>query len=312
MNIHQFQYILALAEHRHFENAADKCFISQSTLSTMISKFEDEIGIQVFDRKKKPVEVTAEGIVVIEQLKKINKEIESLHEVTNQLKGEVKGTLTIAVIPTIAPFLLPLFLHRFASKFPNLHIEVREQTTSEIMRMIKSRDLDIGIISIPVNDPEIIEYPLYDESFVFYDASSKNKKELTTKQVDVSNLCLLEEGHCMRNQVLELCDFHKKELNNKLNFRYKAGSIDSLLRFVKANKATTLLPYLAAKELSSSEQKKVSEFSAPVPFRSVGIVAHSHFVKHKIRELLEEEIMREVKPLLQKTTIKGKQLLPMS
>lgn len=310
MNIHQFQYILALAEHRHFENAADKCFISQSTLSTMISKFEDEIGIQVFDRKKKPVEVTAEGTVVIEQLKKINKEIESLREVTNQLKGEVKGTLTIAVIPTIAPFLLPLFLHRFAKKFPNLHIEVREQTTSEIMRMIKSRDLDIGIISIPVNDPEIIEYPLYDESFVFYDASSKNKKELTTKQVDVSNLCLLEEGHCMRNQVLELCDFHKKELNNKLNFRYKAGSIDSLLRFVKANKATTLLPYLAAKELSNSEQKKVSEFSAPVPFRSVGIVAHSHFVKHKIRELLEEEIMREVKPLLQKTTIKGKQLMP--
>jgi LysR family transcriptional regulator, hydrogen peroxide-inducible genes activator len=312
MNIHQFQYILALAESRHFENAADKCFISQSTLSTMISKFEDEIGIQVFDRKKKPVEVTAEGAVIIEQLKKIKKEIESLHEVTNQLKGEVKGTLTIAVIPTIAPFLLPLFLHRFASKFPNLHIEVREQTTSEIMRMIKTRDLDIGIISLPVHDPEIIEFPLYDESFVFYDASSKNKKELTTKQVDVSNLCLLEEGHCMRNQVLELCDFHKKELNNKLNFRYKAGSIDSLLRFVKANKATTLLPYLAAKELSSSEQKKVSEFRAPIPFRSVGIVTHSHFVKHKIRELLEEEILREVKPLLQKTTIKGKQLLPMS
>lgn len=312
MNIHQFQYILALAESRHFENAADKCFISQSTLSTMISKFEDEIGIQVFDRKKKPVEVTAEGAIVIEQLKKINKEIESLHEVTNQLKGEVKGTLTIAVIPTIAPFLLPLFLHRFASKFPNLHIEVREQTTSEIMRMIKTRDLDIGIISLPVNDPEIIEFPMYDESFVFYDASSKNNKELTTKQVDVSNLCLLEEGHCMRNQVLELCDFHKKELNNKLNFRYKAGSIDSLLRFVKANKATTLLPFLAAKELSAPEQKKISEFRAPIPFRSVGIVTHSHFVKHKIRELLEEEILREVKPLLQKTTIKGKRLLPMS
>jgi hypothetical protein len=124
--------------------------------------------------------------------------------------------------------------------------------------------------------------------------------------------CLLEEGHCMRNQVLELCDFHKKELNNKLNFRYKAGSIDSLLRFVKANKATTLLPFLAAKELSAPEQKKISEFRAPIPFRSVGIVTHSHFVKHKIRELLEEEILREVKPLLQKTTIKGKRLLPMS
>ena len=112
MNIHQFQYILALAEHRHFEKAAEKCFISQSTLSTMISKFEDEVGIMVFDRKKKPVDITSEGMLVIEQLKKINKEIESLHEVTNELKGEVKGKLTIAVIPTIAPFLLPLKLRR--------------------------------------------------------------------------------------------------------------------------------------------------------------------------------------------------------
>lgn len=310
MNIHQFQYILALAEHRHFETAAEKCFISQSTLSTMISKFEDEIGILVFDRKRKPVEVTSEGRFVIEQLKKISKEIESLKEVTNELKGEVKGQLTIAVIPTIAPYVLPLFLHHFASRFPDLHIEVRELTTSEIMRQIKSRDLDIGIVSIPVSDPDIVEYHLYDEPFVFYDAGVRNKKEVKIKQLDLSNLCLLEEGHCMRNQVLELCDFQNHDVNNKLNFRYKAGSIDSLLRFVRSNEASTLLPFLAATELAKEEKRRISRFTDPVPYRSIGLVVHHHFVKHKVRELLEDEIIHRIKPFLPKTKLKGQQLLP--
>jgi LysR family hydrogen peroxide-inducible transcriptional activator len=310
MNIHQFQYILSLAEHRHFETAAEKCFISQSTLSTMISKFEDEIDIQVFDRKKKPVETTSEGRLIIDQLKKISKEIESLHEITNHLKGDVKGKLTIAVIPTIAPYLLPLFLHRFAAKFPALSIEVREQTTSEIMRMIKTRDLDIGIISTPLNDPETVEYHLYDEPFVFFDAGSKSNKDVTVNQLDLSNLCLLEEGHCMRNQVLELCDFQRRESNNKLNFRYMAGSIDSLLRFVRSGKASTLLPYLAAKELSSAEQKNIRNFSNPTPFRSIGIVVHKHFVKHTVRELLHDEIMNQVAAILPKEKKLRKQLLP--
>ena len=310
MNIHQFQYILALAEHRHFEKAAEKCFISQSTLSTMISKFEDEVGIMVFDRKKKPVDITSEGMLVIEQLKKINKEIESLHEVTNELKGEVKGKLTIAVIPTIAPFLLPLCLHRFAAKFPQLQIEVRELTTSEIMRTIKSRDLDIGIISIPMHDPEVVEYPLYHEQFVYFDARVKNNKEVKVRQLDLSNLCLLEEGHCMRNQVLELCDLHQRLLNNQMNYQYKAGSIDSLLKFVKANRASTLLPYLATIDMNAADKKMISQFADPMPFRSVGMVVHTHFVKNKVRELLQSEIMDCVSPLLLKKKGKGKQLSP--
>lgn len=311
MNIQQFQYVLALAENRHFEKAADKCFISQSTLSTMISKFEDEIGVQIFDRKKKPLEPTTEGKVILDQLKRITKEIESLEEVTHQLKGEVKGTLTIAVIPTIAPFLLPLFLPAFAAKFPKLHIEVKEHTTGEIMRLIKSRDLDIGIISIPVADKEIVEHHLYDEPFVFYDTTQKARPKTAIKDLDMSNLCLLEEGHCMRTQVLELCDFHSKQVINKLNFKYKAGSIDSLLRFVNASKATTLLPYLAAVDLTAREKKRVSQFTSPVPFRSVGLVVHTHFVKRKVLELLQEEIKNAVKPLLPSATQKGQQLQPL-
>jgi LysR family transcriptional regulator, hydrogen peroxide-inducible genes activator len=310
MNIQQFQYILALAEHRHFEKAAEKCFVTQSTLSTMISKFEDELGLLVFDRKKKPVELTTEGAVIIEQLKKITKEIGHLAEVTQEIKGEVKGNLTISVIPTIAPFLLPLFLHSFATKFPNLHIEVREQTTGEIMRLLKSRDLDIGIVSIPLKDKDIVELKLYDEPFIFYDSTRCNQKNVAAKDLDISNLCLLEEGHCMRTQVLELCDFHEKQLNSKLNFRYKAGSIDSLLRFVKANRASTLLPYLAAIELSQTESKNVCQFADPVPYRTVGLVVHRHFVKYKILEMLQQEILDKISDILPQQHLDGKKLYP--
>ena len=164
MNIQQFKYILAVAEHRHFELAAEKCFVTQSTLSTMISKFEDELGIQVFDRKKKPVGLTNEGELIIDQLKIILNNIDQLDELKHELKGEVKGKLTMAVIPTIAPFLLPLFLQDFANRFPDLVIEVRELTTKEILRQLKSRELDIGILSTPINDSEIKEVDLYDIS----------------------------------------------------------------------------------------------------------------------------------------------------
>jgi LysR family hydrogen peroxide-inducible transcriptional activator len=311
MNIQQFNYVLALAEERHFERAADKCYISQSTLSTMISRFEEELGIQVFDRRKKPLEITTEGVYIIEQLKKVNKEIDSLYEITQMLKGEVKGKLTIAVLPTIAPFLLPLFLHQFAVSFPRLVIEVRELTTAEILRLVKSRDLDIGIVSIPLKDPEIVEHHLYNEPFVYYDADRKNKKAITVRQLDLGNLCLLEEGHCMRNQILEFCDLFDQELHTKLNFRYKAGSIDSLLRFVKTNKASTLLPYLAAADFDKTEMKNVSAFAAPVPYRSVGLVVHPHFVKHNVLDLLRQEILKSVKPLLPHTPTLNEPLMPL-
>lgn len=311
MNIQQFQYILALAELRHFERAADQCAITQSTLSTMVSKFEEEIGIKVFDRKKKPVAITVEGAAILEQLKKISKEIAHLKEIGSEIKGEVKGNLSISVIPTIAPFILPLFLHDFAAKFPALNIEVREETTAEILRRLKTRELDLGILSIPVKDKDIVEHKLYDEPFVFYDAGVQNDPLVSVKSLNLSNMCLLEEGHCLRNQVLELCNFHDIQLNNALNFKYKAGSIDSLLRFVKANKASTLLPHLSAIELSPGEARRVSRFQNPVPYRSVGLVVHRHFVKHKLLEMLQQEILLKIAPLLPPAPGQGQGLSPL-
>jgi LysR family transcriptional regulator, hydrogen peroxide-inducible genes activator len=310
MNIQQFQYIMAVAEHKHFELAAKKCFISQSTLSTMISKLEDEIGIKIFDRKKKPVAITTEGVAIIEQMKVIVNDIDQLKELTKEIKGEVKGNLSISVIPTIAPFLLPLFLQSFAGKFPNLNIRVKEQTTSEIIRQIKTRDLDIGIVSIPIKDHDVMELKLYDEPFVFYDAAMENYSQVKINKVDLSKLYLMEEGHCMRTQVLKLCDLNKRHINSKLNFEFKAGSIDSLLRFVKANQATTLLPFLSILDFSESEKIHISKFLDPVPYRSVGLVVHRHFVKKQIINMLQKEIQEKVAAVLPESDFPGVGISP--
>jgi LysR family hydrogen peroxide-inducible transcriptional activator len=311
MNIQQFKYILAVAEYRHFELAAEKCFVTQSTLSTMISKFEDELGIQVFDRKKKPVGLTNEGKLILDQLKIILKNIDQLDELKHELKGEVKGKLTIAVIPTIAPFLLPLFLQDFANRFPDLLIEVRELTTKEILRQLKSRELDIGILSTPINDAEIKEVDLYEEPFVLYDRAQKYPDSLAPEMLDLSKLWLMEEGHCFRTQVLKLCDINQQLKKSNLNFDFKAGSIDSLLRFVRANRASTLLPYLATTDFDHLEKCFVKKFEEPIPTRKVGIAVHQYFVKTTVLSLLKNQIELSVMPLLINESIKTNALNPL-
>ena len=310
MNIQQFQYILAVAEFRHFELASEKCHITQSTLSTMISKFEDEIGFQIFDRKKKPVQITNEGLLIIEQLKLITNNIDQLKELAKEIKGEINGNLSLSVIPTIAPFLLPIFLQDFASEFPNLNIVVREETTAEIQRKLKSRELDIGIISIPILDKELEEVKLYDEPFLFFDAGNSKSKNLSVASVKLENLCLMEEGHCMRTQILQLCNENFRISNSKLNFEFKAGSIDSLLRFVKAYNGTTLIPCLAAHNFSDLDKIHISNFTSPVPFRTVGLIVHRHFVKKKLLKSLQQMITDKIAIILPQNLIEGKMLNP--
>jgi LysR family hydrogen peroxide-inducible transcriptional activator len=311
MNIQQFQYVLAVAEIRHFEQAADRCFVTQSTLSTMISKFEDELGFKIFDRKKKPVQITLEGALVIEQLKQVQNSIEQLKELAKEIKGEVSGSLSLSVIPTIAPFLLPLFLQDFARELSQLKIVVREEHTSEIQRKLKSRELDVGIVSTPLADKDLLEYDLYKEPFLFYDASNASGKQIELNGIDVSNLCLMEEGHCMRTQVLQLCQDSLEATNSKLNFEYKAGSIGSLLGFVRENKGTTLLPYFAALNFSEKEKKHLQSFKDPVPFRKVGLVVHKHFVKKKILDKMQKTIINKVAGILPEQQPKGKMLNPL-
>ena len=311
MNFQQFNYILALVKLKHFEAAADSCYVAQSTLSTMINKCEDEIGIKIFNRKTKPVSITAEGVQIINRLRIIQKEIDALQNVIQELKGEMIGELRIGIIPTTASDLLPLFLSKFASDFPEIKMIVQELTTFEIQKALKNRTLDVGILAIPLNDDELIEFDLYSEPFLFYDCSaSKLKSAIAIQELDYSKLWLLEEGHCLRTQVQNICELSDKNQEKNVNIEFKAGSLDSLLRFTRASNGVTILPYLASLSLSKSEQKKLVPFKLPTPVRSIGLVTHKYFVKKKLLNQLQVTICQVVAPLIPRNPL-TKQFKPL-
>jgi LysR family hydrogen peroxide-inducible transcriptional activator len=300
MNIQQIEYIIAVSKYFNFQQAADSCNITQSTLSTMIGKFEDEIGIKIFDRKTKPVTITKEGSEILIQLKKIIQEVGNLKEITQNLKGELSGDLNIAVIPTIAPYLLPLFINDFIKKYPAIKFSISELTTSKIFENIKNREIDIAIVSLPLEDNNLIEIPLYDEHFLVYNHKPSPKKSVSLEELDMDKIWLLEEGHCMRNQIVSICN--SKRLKNGVhnNLEYKSGTINTLLKFVNLNKGLTLLPYLSTLDFNELEQEKITKIEGPKLVRSIGLVVHPHFIKKQILDSLKNEILLKLPKNLKK------------
>ena len=291
MNIQQFNYILAVVDEKNFELAAEKCFVTQSTLSTMIGRFEEEIGIRIFNRKTKPVSITPEGLEIIERLRILSYEVDSLENLVQELKGEMKGELKIGVIPTISPYLMPLFLSDLANKFPKIKIIVKELTTPEIQKALKLRNIDIGILALPLNDEELLEVKLFEEPFLVFNYTEKKvSTKIAIDNLDYSNLWLLEEGHCLRAQVHQICELSKCTPMNKINFEFESGSMDSLLRFTKANKGMTIVPFLASIDLVKDELLNVIAFEDPVPVRSVGLITHKFFVKKRMLQELKQII----------------------
>ncbi|GLR16197.1 hydrogen peroxide-inducible genes activator [Portibacter lacus] len=297
MNIQQIEYILAVKDSKNFGQAADQCFITQSTLSTMIARFEDEIGLKIFDRKTKPVTITLEGAQVIKQLEIISNELDNLSDVVKRIKGQLDVNLKIGAIPTVAPYLFPLFLSAFIQKFNEYQFEISEISTAQIVEKILSREIDIGIVSTPLNHPDLKEHHLYDESFYLYDRLNKNNDLLHISEIDLDRLWILEEGHCLRNQVKKICDLPPRKMING-NLHYKSGSLETLMKFVNNNNGLTFLPQLATKDLKEEEKQYLKAFSNPVPARSIGLIVHKHFAKNDLLVQLKEAILLAVEKVI--------------
>jgi len=302
ISLTQIEYVLALEKEGSFSKAAHTCYVTQSTLSTMIKKTENQLGLQIFDRKSKPIRLTDEGQLIIHQLRVIYQEYENLEELIQKTKKDYNGTFRIGIIPTIAPFLLPLFLDKLISQYPGVQFSIDEITTNEIINRIKLRNLDIGIISLPATEKEMIQKSLYLEEFLVYDASTsvKASKKYKIKDIDVNRLWLLEESHCMANQIEKICHLREKHRTDN-NLLYNSGSILSLLELVSMNKGITLVPKLAANRKNLIEETLLHQMADPVPVREIGVIMHSNFTKKRILEVLEAEIKQAVKPYLKAT-----------
>ncbi len=304
MNIQQLTYIIAIDRFRHFARAAEHCRVTQPTLSTMLNRLEEELGVKIFDRSRSPVMPTETGKRIIVQARRILEEVDHLHRLAGEMSDQVEGELRLGVIPTVAPFLLPLFLQDLLDAYPKLRITINELTTGEIVVQLKSNMIDAGILATPLGQDAIREIPLYNEPFVVYRSKKlppirtrKNQKDLLPEDLDLDRLWLLEEGHCLRSQIAALCEL-KKQNRTYSNLVYEAGSIDSLKRLVDSNGGITILPALAIRDYSEEELESVQYFRHPVPARQISIVTYRHHLKERIVDVLKEEIQKKVAPIL--------------
>ncbi|MEO9100331.1 MAG: hydrogen peroxide-inducible genes activator [Ginsengibacter sp.] len=296
MNIQQLEYIIAVDAHRHFVKAAEKCYVTQATLSMMIKKLEEELHIKIFDRSRQPVVPTEIGKKIISQAKIILQESKRLGEIVEEEQGELKGELKIGIIPTLAPYLLPLFMNSFLKKYPSVKMKISELTTDQIIHKLEQHDLDAGLLSIPLNQPSLREETLFYEQFVVYASSEQKilkKKYVLAKDIDINRLCLLEEGHCLRLQVFNLCELRNKEKEFR-QLDFETGSIETLKRIVEVNHGITILPKLALKVMTAAQKQNVRFFKDPVPVREVGLVTYRYFVKEKLIQGLREEILNHI------------------
>ena len=293
MTFVQLQYIIAVDTFRHFASAAKHCFVSQPTLSMQIHKAEEELGVKIFDRSKQPVIATELGAELIEQARKIIAEKNVLDEMVHRKKGMITGELKIAIIPTLAPYLLPLFVQQFTDKYPLVRLVINELTTEHILAQLRSGKVDMAILVTPLLEPGIKEHVLFYEELLAY-VSKKNaaykKTYMLPQDIDPDKLWLLEEGHCFRSQIVNLCELRKAGKESG-HFEYEAGSIETLRRMVDMNDGITILPELATLGMTQKQLNQIRYFKRPAPMREVSIVVHRDFVKKRLIEILREEII---------------------
>ena len=296
MNLSQLEYIVAIDNHRHFVTAAEKCFVTQATLSMMVKKLEEELSIKIFDRSRQSVEPTPEGLEVIQRARQILAEVNRLRSYAAELEGNIAGELHLGIIPTLAPYLLPLFLKSFSRKFPEIKLFIKELVTTEIISKLKTGDLDMGLLATPLKEPQLSEYPLFYEEFFAYASGSEKlprKKYLLPRELDPSHLWLLEEGHCLRNQVINLCELKTLDAGSD-KLHYEAGSIETLINMVDKNDGITIVPFLATLLLKPSQNKKLRRFSKPKPSREISLVTAASFPRTKLLNHLKAEIIASV------------------
>ncbi len=293
MNLQQLEYIVALDAHRHFSTAAEKCFVTQPTLSMMIQKLEDELNVKIFDRSKQPVVPTEVGKAIIEQARQILNETLRMQEIVSMHKETLEGELRLAIIPTLAPYLMPLFLKKFAERYRSVKLHISEMTTENIISKLKQSSLDVGIMATPTLDKDLFENLLFFEEFVVYaakDESILSKRYLLANDIDVHRLVLLEEGHCMRSQMINLCEL-KQATGMINNVFYEAGSIETLKNMIEIHSGITILPELALSNMSKEQLKLVRYFKSPAPVREISLVTHRAFVKQRLVGVLKSAII---------------------
>jgi len=291
MTITQLKYVLAVAEHQNFTRAAENVFVTQPTLSMQIQKLEEELDILIFDRTKKPIELTEVGKKIVDQARNIVNESERMQDVVDQEKGYIGGLFRLGIIPTVMPTLLPMFLKTFSNRYPKVQLKIEELNTDEIITQLNEGAIDAAIAATPLEQERIKERPLYYEPFVGYIPENHrlfDKKHLDPSDLDLQDILLLEDGHCFRDGIINLCKASKS--NNNEKFQLESGSFETLVKLSDEGLGMTLLPYLHTLDLAPEQTKNLKYFKDPSPAREISMIYSTSELKMQISNVLYDTI----------------------
>lgn len=296
MTITQLHYVLAVAEHRNFTKAAQKVFVTQPTLSMQIQKLEEELDVQIFDRTKKPIQLTETGQKIVQQARNIVNESDRIKDIVDQQKGFVGGIFKLGVIPTVMPTLLPMFINNFIKKYPKVKLKIEELNTEAIIERIREGHLDAAIAATPLELQGIKENVLYYEPFVGYIPSTHrlhNNEKIEINDLDIDDMLLLEDGHCFKDGIINLCKSSRNYDDD--HFQLESGSFETLIKLANEGLGMTLLPYLHTLDIKDAEKKNLRMFKDPVPAREVSLIYNRSELKMQIIEAIRSTIAGVIK-----------------
>ncbi len=294
MTIIQLEYLLAVANFGSFSIASEHCFVTQPSLSMQIKSLEEELGVVLLDRSKKPVIPTEAGEAVLAQAREALKEYNSIKEVVAQMKGETAGRMRLGVIPTIAPYLLHKFIPEFVHRYPKVELEIREMVTADIVDALNHDRIDAALVAGGTCGEGMLEYELFNDRFHAYVSpqnSLYNKSNIRMEDIDMRELILLSTGNCMRDQVLELCQA-RRDVPSR--YYFESGSLDTLMRIVDCTSCMTIIPEMAVEYIPVGRRPQVKSLLKGASSRKIALVCRRTYVKKSIVDALRETIVEKV------------------
>lgn len=310
----QLQYALAVDKHRHFGKASQACRVTQPTLSQQLQKLEDELGVILFDRMKKPILPTPEGERFLEQARVVMREQEKLLDIAKLSNtGAVSGDFRLAVIPTVASDLLPLILKPFATAFPHVRLFIEEMKTETILEELAGDRLDSAILATPIEGMDFKIHPLYYEPFFAYFSSGHKllkQTSISRSDLNASEMWLLQDGHCFKDQVVNFCALPGAGDVALGNIRFQSGSLDTLKRLVQNSSGYTMIPALMAAGLRKPERDAhVRPFRHPVPVREISLIYRRDHWKLGIIRAIEDTVRKNLPDDIHEKPVKGERVL---
>ncbi|MEA3278122.1 MAG: LysR substrate-binding domain-containing protein [Pseudomonadota bacterium] len=304
MNLRDLKYILAVSDTRHFGRAAERCFVSQPTLSGQIKKLEGELGVTIFERTNRSVEVTPIGESILNHARLLLEQADAIEQVARAHQDPLAGALRIGAIPTLSPYLMPLILVPLKRRYPQLKLVLSEEITEALLTRLHQHELDAVLLATPVEDPDLEQIPLFDEPFWLahpHKHALYAKDDISQRDLEEIDLLLLSEGHCLTHQVMEVCHLAERPQQGEMA-DLRAASLETLLQLVGAGFGCTLVPALAIRGGWMTDSGIIARrLELPDAYRRISLAFRRTFPRRAalgaFAEVILEHLPNTVKPI---------------